>query len=74
MKYKRYGNSPSPMKNIPKLQAFAQTVGQNLGPECEWSWHDQVDIARAGNSKGKRPGAVGRRARIIHAGRYRLWR
>lgn len=41
-------------ENIPKLQAFAQTVGQNLGLECEWSWHDQVDIARAGNSKGKR--------------------
>jgi Cof subfamily protein (haloacid dehalogenase superfamily) len=29
-------------------------VGQTLGLECEWSWHDQVDIARAGNSKGKR--------------------
>ena len=41
-------------ENIPKLQAFAQTVGQKLGLECEWSWHDQVDIARAGNSKGKR--------------------
>lgn len=41
-------------ENIPKLQAFAQTVDQNLGLECEWSWHDQVDIARAGNSKGKR--------------------
>uniref|UniRef100_UPI003F563D34 HAD hydrolase family protein n=2 Tax=Enterobacteriaceae TaxID=543 RepID=UPI003F563D34 len=25
-----------------------------LGLECEWSWHDQVDIAREGNSKGKR--------------------
>ena len=27
---------------------------QTLGLECEWSWHDQVDIARKGNSKGKR--------------------
>ena len=41
-------------ENIPKLQQFAQHVGQTLGLECEWSWHDQVDIARAGNSKGKR--------------------
>lgn len=37
-----------------KLQRFAQHVGQTLGLECEWSWHDQVDIAREGNSKGKR--------------------
>jgi len=27
---------------------------QQLGLACEWSWHDQVDIAREGNSKGKR--------------------
>jgi Predicted hydrolases of the HAD superfamily len=27
---------------------------RHWGLECEWSWHDQVDIARAGNSKGKR--------------------
>ena len=37
-----------------KLRQFADTVGQTLGLECEWSWHDQVDIARTGNSKGKR--------------------
>ena len=37
-----------------KLQRFALHVGQTLGLECEWSWHDQVDIAREGNSKGKR--------------------
>lgn len=42
-----------------KLQRFALHVGQTLGLECEWSWHDQVDIAREGNSKGKTPGAVG---------------
>lgn len=37
-----------------KLNAFASRVEQTLGLECEWSWHDQVDIARKGNSKGKR--------------------
>ncbi len=39
--------------DIPKLQAFAKTIEQDLGLACEWSWHDQVDIAQAGNSKGK---------------------
>ena len=37
-----------------KLKQFAHTVEQTLGLECEGSWHDQVDIARKGNSKGKR--------------------
>lgn len=37
-----------------KLNAFASRVEQTVGLECEWSWHDQVDIARKGNSKGKR--------------------
>lgn len=37
-----------------KLNAFALTVEQQLGLECERSWHDQIDIARQGNSKGKR--------------------
>ena len=37
-----------------KLNTFAKQVEQTLGLECEWSWHDQVDIARTGNSKGKR--------------------
>lgn len=27
---------------------------KELGLACEWSWHDQVDIAKGGNSKGKR--------------------
>ncbi len=53
-KLTRYGNSLSPMTTFPRLQRFAQQVGETLGLECEWSWHDQVDIARAGNSKGKR--------------------
>lgn len=39
-----------------KLKQFAHHVEQTLGLECEWSWHDQVDIARRGNSKGKRLG------------------
>ncbi|KGA99818.1 pyridoxal phosphatase [Enterobacteriaceae bacterium RIT814] len=37
-----------------KLNDFAKLVENTLGLECEWSWHDQVDIARKGNSKGKR--------------------
>lgn len=37
-----------------KLQNFTQVVGNELGLACEWSWHDQVDIAQRGNSKGKR--------------------
>ncbi|MFG6077304.1 pyridoxal phosphatase [Erwinia sp. OPT-41] len=36
------------------LQQFADSVEQEMGLACEWSWHDQVDIAKAGNSKGKR--------------------
>lgn len=45
-----------------KLQRFAQHVGQTLGLECEWSWHDQVDIAREGNSKANaRPSGSRRR-------------
>lgn len=36
------------------LQQFAEKVENQLGLACEWSWHDQVDIAKAGNSKGKR--------------------
>lgn len=36
------------------LHQFAQKVEAEMGLACEWSWHDQVDIAKAGNSKGKR--------------------
>ncbi|UWS30459.1 pyridoxal phosphatase [Erwinia pyrifoliae] len=36
------------------LQQFASRVEAEMGLACEWSWHDQVDIAKAGNSKGKR--------------------
>lgn len=41
-------------EDIPKLKNFTQKVEQQLGLACEWSWHDQVDVAQTGNSKGKR--------------------
>lgn len=41
-------------ENIPRLQQFIQVVEDQLGLACEWSWHDQVDVAQTGNSKGKR--------------------
>lgn len=41
-------------EDIPKLQAFGRHVESSLGLECEWSWHDQVDVAQRGNSKGYR--------------------
>lgn len=41
-------------EDIPKLKSFTQEVEKQLGLMCEWSWHDQVDVAQAGNSKGKR--------------------
>ncbi len=40
--------------DIHALQQFASRTEAALGLACEWSWHDQVDIAQAGNSKGKR--------------------
>lgn len=40
--------------DVEKLNNFTQVVERELGLACEWSWHDQVDIAQAGNSKGKR--------------------
>jgi len=40
--------------DVVKLQEFTQIVERELGLACEWSWHDQVDIAQSGNSKGKR--------------------
>ncbi len=40
--------------NIPQLQNFAQKIAAEAQVTCEWSWVDQVDIARQGNSKGKR--------------------
>lgn len=36
------------------LHQVAEEIEKELGLACEWSWHDQVDIAKSGNSKGKR--------------------
>ncbi len=36
------------------LRAFAKQAEEELGLACEWSWHDQVDVAKGGNSKGRR--------------------
>ena len=41
-------------EDTPKLNAFANHAAETLDLECEWSWQDQVDIARKGNSKGYR--------------------
>jgi len=40
--------------DLDALHAFAQQAEQELGLACEWSWHDQVDVAKGGNSKGRR--------------------
>ena len=40
--------------DIDKLKNFTQVVERKIGLTCEWSWHDQVDIAQTDNSKGKR--------------------
>lgn len=37
-----------------KLRALVEKIEQQVGLECEWSWIDQVDIAKKGNSKGRR--------------------
>lgn len=39
--------------DTPALNAFAQRVTDELGLTCEWSWQDQIDVAQAGNNKGK---------------------
>lgn len=36
------------------LHDLVEKIEQQVGLECEWSWVDQVDIAKKGNSKGKR--------------------
>ncbi|MFA3778063.1 pyridoxal phosphatase [Yersinia sp. 1652 StPb PI] len=40
--------------DIEQLRALATQIENEMGLACEWSWHDQVDIAQTGNSKGKR--------------------
>ncbi|STQ45680.1 pyridoxal phosphate (PLP) phosphatase [Ewingella americana] len=41
-------------EDLDALRAFAKQVEDDLGLACEWSWHDQVDVAKQGNSKGRR--------------------
>ncbi|ALB64717.1 pyridoxal phosphate phosphatase [Cronobacter condimenti 1330] len=41
-------------EDIPRLQSVALTIERELNLACEWSWHDQVDVAAPGNSKGNR--------------------
>ncbi|OAT24257.1 pyridoxal phosphatase [Proteus myxofaciens] len=40
--------------NHNELHALVEKIEQQVGLECEWSWVDQVDIAKKGNSKGRR--------------------
>lgn len=40
--------------DLNKLRDFTDSVEAELGLSCEWSWINQVDIARRGNSKGRR--------------------
>ncbi len=40
--------------NLPQLRDFALRIADEVQVTCEWSWADQVDISRQGNSKGKR--------------------
>ncbi|MFP3028939.1 MAG: pyridoxal phosphatase [Arsenophonus sp.] len=40
--------------DIKKLRLFSQIIQQEIGLACEWSWFDQVDITKKGNSKGFR--------------------
>ncbi|BDH46616.1 pyridoxal phosphatase [Salmonella enterica subsp. enterica serovar Choleraesuis] len=40
--------------SIDRLNEVTALIEQELGLACEWSWIDQVDVAQAGNSKGKR--------------------
>ena len=40
--------------DLNKLREFTDAVEADMGLSCEWSWINQVDIARKGNSKGRR--------------------
>ena len=40
--------------DLPQLHRFAEEVETLAEVVCEWSWKDQIDIAKRGNSKGKR--------------------
>ncbi|MDX7988319.1 pyridoxal phosphatase [Xenorhabdus sp. 12] len=40
--------------NLVQLREISEKIEENIGLECEWSWFNQVDIAKKGNSKGMR--------------------
>ncbi|WP_241581107.1 pyridoxal phosphatase [Rosenbergiella nectarea] len=40
--------------DLAQLHSFADRVEAAAQVVCEWSWTDQIDIAKRGNSKGKR--------------------
>lgn len=40
--------------DLPALSVFASDLEQSLGLSCEWSAHNRLDIASAGNTKGSR--------------------
>ncbi|MDR0218506.1 MAG: pyridoxal phosphatase [Enterobacteriaceae bacterium] len=40
--------------DLTKLREISEQIEANIDLECEWSWADQVDIAKKGNSKGMR--------------------
>ncbi|VAX76240.1 Pyridoxal phosphate phosphatase YbhA [Serratia symbiotica] len=40
--------------DIPALRDFSESIRKELGLACEWSWYDQVDVSKRGNSKGTR--------------------
>ncbi|WP_241622226.1 pyridoxal phosphatase [Rosenbergiella australiborealis] len=40
--------------DLTQLHTFAERVEKVAQVVCEWSWKDQIDIAKRGNSKGKR--------------------
>ncbi|PHM52782.1 pyridoxal phosphatase [Xenorhabdus sp. KK7.4] len=40
--------------DLAKLREVSEQIRKEVDLECEWSWFDQVDIAKKGNSKGLR--------------------
>ncbi|WP_333892916.1 pyridoxal phosphatase [Atlantibacter subterraneus] len=40
--------------DLGRLHEVVAHIEEKFGFACEWSWHDQVDVALAGNSKGNR--------------------
>lgn len=40
--------------DLEQLHRFAEEIEKSANVICEWSWKDQIDIARRGNSKGKK--------------------